>query len=82
VLSWVYFALVREAGTAATSVITYVVPVVALVGSVSLLAERLTVGAVIGLILIAAGTWLATRARQPRLDARPAVSSSQEGRAA
>jgi drug/metabolite transporter (DMT)-like permease len=68
VLSWVYFALVREAGAAVTSVITYAVPVVALVLGVSLLREKLTIGAVIGLILIALGTWLATSARHPRLD--------------
>ncbi len=35
-LSWVYFALVREAGAAITSVITYVVPVIALVLGISL----------------------------------------------
>jgi len=68
VLSWVYFALVREAGAAVTSVITYVVPLVALVLGVSLLGEKLTIGAVIGLILIALGTWLATSARHPRPD--------------
>jgi drug/metabolite transporter (DMT)-like permease len=65
-LSWVYFALVREAGAAVTSLITYAVPVVALVLGVSLLSEKLTVGAIAGLIFIASGTWLATRARQSR----------------
>jgi drug/metabolite transporter (DMT)-like permease len=59
-LSWVYFALVREAGAAVTSLITYVVPVVALTLGVSLLGEHLTAGAVAGLVLIAAGTWLAS----------------------
>ena len=47
-----------------TSLITYVVPVVALVLGVSLLGESLTIGAMVGLILIASGTWLATSARQ------------------
>jgi drug/metabolite transporter (DMT)-like permease len=64
-LSWVYFALVREAGAAVTSLITYTVPVVALVLGVSVLRERLTIGAIAGLIFIASGTWLATSARQP-----------------
>ena len=78
VLSWIYFALVREAGAAVTSVITYVVPVVALVLGVSLLGENLTIGAVIGLTLIALGTWLSTSARHPRLDPRRAVGAGTE----
>ena len=71
-LSWVYFALVREAGAAVTSLITYVVPVVALVLGVSLLGETLTTGAVVGLVVIASGTWLATSTRRPRLDRQAA----------
>jgi len=71
-LSWVYFALVRQAGAAVTSLITYVVPVVALVLGVSLLDETLTIGAVVGLVLIASGTWLATSTRRPRLDRQAA----------
>jgi positive regulator of sigma E activity len=65
-------ALVREAGAAVTSLITYVVPVVALVLGVSLLGETLTIGAIVGLVFIAFGTWLATSTRQPRLDREPA----------
>lgn len=67
-LSWVYFALVREAGAAVTSVITYVVPVIAVLLGISLLDERLTIGAAAGLVLIALGTWLATRTPRPRLN--------------
>jgi drug/metabolite transporter (DMT)-like permease len=67
-LSWVYFALVREAGAAITSVITYMVPVIALVLGISLLDEHLTMGAAAGLVLIALGTWLATRTRRPGRD--------------
>lgn len=63
-MSWLYFALVREAGAGVTSLITYVVPVVALVLGISLLGEPLTIGAAVGLVLIASGTWLATTARQ------------------
>jgi drug/metabolite transporter (DMT)-like permease len=74
VLSWVYFALVREAGAAVTSVITYVVPVVALVLGISLLGENLTTGAVIGLILIALGTWLSTSTRHPAKIITPRTS--------
>jgi drug/metabolite transporter (DMT)-like permease len=67
-LSWVYFALVREAGAAVTSVITYVVPVIALILGISLLDEHLTIGAAAGLVLIVLGAWLATSARRPRLN--------------
>jgi drug/metabolite transporter (DMT)-like permease len=80
-LSWVYFALVRETGAAVTSLVTYVVPVVALVLGVSLLGESLTLGAVLGLILIAVGTWLATGARRPRLGQRPSRVRDRAGRA-
>jgi drug/metabolite transporter (DMT)-like permease len=57
---WLFYLLIDEAGAATASVITYVVPVVALFLGVALLGERLTVGAIVGLILIALGAWLAT----------------------
>ena len=47
-------------GAATASVITYVMPVVALLLGVGLLGETLTTGAIAGLILIALGAWLAT----------------------
>jgi drug/metabolite transporter (DMT)-like permease len=58
---WLFYLLIDEAGAATASVITYVMPVVALVLGVGLLGERLTIGAIAGLILIAVGAWLATR---------------------
>ena len=66
---WLFYLLVDEAGAATASVITYVMPVVALFLGVGLLGERLTVGAVAGLVLIAAGAWLATSRRAPAADA-------------
>ena len=60
---WLFYLLIDQAGAATASVITYVMPVVALLLGVSLLGEQLTIGAVAGLILIAFGAWLATRAR-------------------
>jgi EamA-like transporter family len=59
------------AGAATASVITYLMPVVALFLGVSLLGEQLTIGAVAGLILIGIGAWLAT-SRQP-----PAVTTNR-----
>jgi drug/metabolite transporter (DMT)-like permease len=70
---WLFYLLIDEAGAATASVITYVMPVVALVLGVGLLGERLTIGAIAGLILIAVGAWLATRRQAtPTTDLTPA----------
>lgn len=62
---WLFYLLIDEAGAATASVITYVMPVVALFLGVVLLGERLTVGAIAGLVLIALGAWMATSSRTP-----------------
>lgn len=54
--------LVREIGPARSLVITYVNPVVAVVLGVLILDERPGATAIGGLVLILAGSWLATRA--------------------
>jgi drug/metabolite transporter (DMT)-like permease len=46
-------------------VITYVNPVVALALGVAILGEEVTAGAAVGLLLILAGSWLATDGRLP-----------------
>lgn len=69
---WLFYLLIDQAGAAVASVITYVMPVVALILGIGLLGEQLTVGAVAGLVLIGVGAWLAT-SRQP-----PAVSHDQQ----
>jgi drug/metabolite transporter (DMT)-like permease len=61
---WLFYLLIDEAGAATASVITYVMPVVALTLGVGLPGEKLTNAAIAGLILIAVGAWLAT-GRQP-----------------
>jgi drug/metabolite transporter (DMT)-like permease len=68
---WLFYLLIDEAGAATASVITYLMPIVALFLGVGLLGERLTAGAVAGLVLIAIGAWLAT--------GRPDVSAQQAG---
>jgi drug/metabolite transporter (DMT)-like permease len=60
-----FFALIREVGPVRATVITYVNPAIALALGVSLLHEPLTVGAGLGLALILAGSYLATRRRAP-----------------
>jgi drug/metabolite transporter (DMT)-like permease len=56
-----YFYLINAAGAARASVIAYVNPAVAAILGVLLLDEHLGVGSITGLILILAGSWLATR---------------------
>jgi drug/metabolite transporter (DMT)-like permease len=61
----VYTVLIAEAGTTRATVITYINPVVAVALGVSLLGEQLGPGAVAGLLLILAGSWLSTDGRLP-----------------
>jgi drug/metabolite transporter (DMT)-like permease len=53
--------LIITIGAARTAVITYVAPVVAVVAGVLVLDETIGPGSLIGLVLILAGSWLATR---------------------
>jgi drug/metabolite transporter (DMT)-like permease len=61
----VYTMLIREAGTSRATVITYINPLVAVILGVTLLGERPGPGAVAGLLLILAGSWLSTGGRIP-----------------
>jgi drug/metabolite transporter (DMT)-like permease len=90
-LAFVIFSvLIREVGPGRALVITYVNPVVAVALGVAILGERPGAGAVAGLLLILAGSWLSTdgrlppgitraiarrRAREPRID-YPGVESA------
>ena len=60
-----YGALVVEVGPGRALVITYVSPVVAVALGVAILGERPGAGAVAGLLLILAGSWLSTDGRLP-----------------
>jgi drug/metabolite transporter (DMT)-like permease len=57
--------LIAEAGPGRATVITYINPVVAVALGVVLLGERPGTGAVAGLLLILAGSWLSTSGRLP-----------------
>jgi drug/metabolite transporter (DMT)-like permease len=64
--AFVFFgALIAEVGPGRALVITYVAPVVAVALGVTVLGERPGVGAVAGLLLILAGSWLSTGGRLP-----------------
>lgn len=62
----VFFQLIAEVGASRAAVITYVNPVVAVLLGVLALDERLGATSLVGLVLILAGSWLATRARKQR----------------
>ena len=57
----IYATLVREVGPGRAAVITYVAPIVALGLGVVVLDEHPGAGALAGLALILAGSWIATR---------------------
>jgi drug/metabolite transporter (DMT)-like permease/ABC-type amino acid transport substrate-binding protein len=57
--------LIAEVGPGRGTVITYVAPVVAVALGVTVLGERPGAGAVAGLLLILAGSWLSTDGRLP-----------------
>jgi drug/metabolite transporter (DMT)-like permease len=61
-----YGILIAEAGASRALVITYVNPVVAVALAIAILGERPGLGAVAGLPLILAGSWLSTRSHRPR----------------
>jgi drug/metabolite transporter (DMT)-like permease len=65
-LAFVIFgALIAEVGPGRALVITYVNPVVAVALGVAVLGERPGAGAIAGLLLILAGSWLSTDGRLP-----------------
>ena len=84
----IFSILITEAGTSRATVITYINPIIAVGLCVALLGERPGTGAVAGLLLILAGSWLATDGGLPpglgRLATRvarvPAPSTSREVR--
>ena len=64
--AFVFFGvLIAEVGPGRGLVITYVAPVVAVALGVTVLGERPGAGAVAGLLLILAGSWLSTDGRLP-----------------
>jgi drug/metabolite transporter (DMT)-like permease len=69
----VFSFLIVEVGPGRALVITYINPVVAVVLGVLVLGESLGAGAIAGLLLILAGSWLSTDGRLPMR--RPAVAA-------
>lgn len=60
-----FYALIADAGMARASLVTYIAPVFAVTYGAALLDEPITAGAIGGMVLIVAGSWLAATARRP-----------------
>jgi drug/metabolite transporter (DMT)-like permease len=69
----VFTVLINEVGPGRALVITYVNPVVAIAAGLVFLDERPGAGAILGLLLILAGSWLSTDGRLPRRRRTPAI---------
>lgn len=62
---WIYYTLIAEIGPGRASLVAYIAPGFAVVYGVTLLSEPITAGAIIGLVLILAGSWIAAEGRLP-----------------
>ncbi len=61
-----FAVLITTIGASRTAIITYVAPIVAVIAGVLVLDETVGPGAIVGLVLILAGSWLATRPSEPQ----------------
>jgi drug/metabolite transporter (DMT)-like permease len=80
--SWLFYLLIDETGAATASVITYVMPVVAVLLGVGLLSETLTIGAIVGLMLILLGAWIGTGASTRHRHGRAERGRQKSGKTA
>jgi len=71
-----FFALIREVGSARSVVITYVNPAVAVAAGALVLGEPLTWPIAVGFALVLAGSVLATSTRRPAATTEPAAVAS------
>ncbi len=62
---WIFYTLVRDVGPGRASIVAYIAPGFSVVYGVTLLSESITVGAILGLFLILAGSWIAAEGRLP-----------------
>ena len=71
----VFYGLIARVGPARASLVTYIAPGFAVFYGVVLYGEALTIGAVVGLVLIVGGSWLAGRGRAEATE-KPARTDS------
>jgi drug/metabolite transporter (DMT)-like permease len=74
----IYYTLIAEIGPGRASLVAYIAPGFAVVYGVTLLSESITVGAMLGLVLILAGSWVAAEGRFPGQAKAVAVAAPLE----
>jgi drug/metabolite transporter (DMT)-like permease len=62
---WIFYTLIAEVGAARAAIVAYLSPGFAVLYGALFLGERVTGGAIGGLVLILAGSWLAAEGRAP-----------------
>lgn len=62
---WIFYTLVRDVGPGRASLVAYIAPGFSVVYGATLLGESITAGAIIGLVLILVGSWIAAEGRLP-----------------
>lgn len=62
---WIFYTLVRDNGPGRASLVAYIAPGFSVVYGAALLGEPITAGAILGLILILAGSYVAAEGRLP-----------------
>jgi drug/metabolite transporter (DMT)-like permease len=67
-----WFFLIQEAGPGRATVVIYINPVIAVLAGVVVLHEHIGAVSLAGMVLILAGSWLATTGRIPLMKAAPA----------
>jgi drug/metabolite transporter (DMT)-like permease len=61
----IYYTLIAEIGPGRASLVAYIAPGFAVIYGATLLDESITLGAILGLVLILAGSWVAAEGRLP-----------------
>ena len=62
---WIFYTLVQDVGPGRASLVAYIAPGFSVLYGTTLLDEAITVGAIAGLVLILAGSWIAAEGRLP-----------------
>ena len=62
---WIFYTLIRDVGPGRASLVAYIAPGFAVLYGATLLGEAITVGAILGLVLILAGSGIAAEGRLP-----------------
>jgi drug/metabolite transporter (DMT)-like permease len=60
-----WFTLIKEAGPGRATIVIYINPAVAVLAGALVLREHIGAASIVGMVLILAGSWLATRGRIP-----------------